>query len=749
MKWKNRTRGERKKCSNSFFINIFCCVFFFTISCMIMYAKKEIFVFFLLIFLPKFHCSFWNEIPQQCIYDRQTTFSCWNTTFTHPIPLFNDLIYTLQNHQVKIRDSNFQLSLRDLLVHVGTNIENLTLTNNTFSSSVLETNFLFEGGIFFRLLLTLDIHDSQGLQWLQLNGSYFPQLIKLDLSYNQFTTNTKLVFDHQFYPKLKSLNLSFNKLKSIENLIGNGLNTIEILILSNNPLETFENHFPLLHTLDLSSTPIKHLFSITLLPNLQTFICQQCRELSTWEYEKFLSNCSKLNNPRLTIDLTKSNIYFIKLFNRYMKCIKNLILNEQNLVDSITTRDLLHSYNLENIEARTNYDLDYIHLNVYDHLLSIDFSDNIYLNQVLLRLRSNYTHLQRLILSHTALTDFSIEFYNTSLKFLHIDFIDMSSSRLETLDFLKYLTFHTLDLSSNRLKIIDINLIHYRHGMYDLSLMNLLNLSSNSMEYIQIHWENESPHTIDLSNNKLDRINLQGQTTYTLLLNQNPKLLLIPSTFNLQIPSIQYLDLSSINLHSLEYLISLHNLSNLHTLILNHNHLSPNHRILNWHLFEPWREYLTHLSLQNISLEQLDSGARLNNYYHLLTIDLDLNLNLQCDCKLQPFIQWLKTPPPLLKDFYEPLQKLLRINCPISLYDLQCTDENALEFKGFSSIKHSSFFKTFILLIIFIFIFFITFKLIDRRMKRLRSRFYQRVYTDGDVITLNERHTTQKLDDDE
>ena len=70
---------------------------------------------------------------------------------------------------------------------------------------------------------------------------------------------------------------------------------------------------------------------------------------------------------------------------------------------------------------------------------------------------SDYTYLQRLIISHTALNDFSIDFYNTTLKFLHIDVIDMSYSRLETLDFLKYLTFYTLDVSYNRLKIIDID----------------------------------------------------------------------------------------------------------------------------------------------------------------------------------------------------------------------------------------------------------------------------------------------------
>lgn len=716
-----------------------------------MYVKREVSSFFVLIFINQVHCSFWNEIPQRCIYDRKTLFSCWNTTFTQSIPLFNDLAYTLQNHQVEIRDSYFELSLRDLLVHVGTNIENLTLINNTFSSLAVENNLIFEGGIFFRLLLALTIHDPQGLQWLQLNGSYFPQLIKLDLSHNEFTNKTKLVFDHQYYPKLKYLNLSYNQLKSIDNLLGNGLNTIEVLILSKNPLESIINkinQFQSLEILDLSLTTIKQLFNIKLLPHLQTFICQQCRQIPTWEYEKFLSNCSILKTSQLTIDLTQSNIYSIKLFNPYISCIKNLILNDQNLVDSITTSDLLSSTNLESIQARNNYNVDHVYLNIYDHLLTIDFSENIYLNQVILRLMSNYTHLQSLILSHTALNSFSIDFYNTNLKYLHIDTIDMSYSHLETLDFLKYLTFNTLDVSYNYLKIIDIDQIQYRHGMYDLSLMNVINMSSNQMEFIKINWENESPHTIDLSNNNLETIELRGQTTYTLLLSNNSKLSLTPTAFNLDFPPLQYLDLTSIQLNSLEYLIYLHNLSNIHTLILNNNRLLKEHRKFNWQIFYPWHQYLTHLSLRNMSLEQLDSGARLNDYYHLLTIDFYLNQNLVCDCRLQPFIQWLQTPPPPLNDFYEPLQKLLRINCPISLFDLHCDNENNDKYRKFSTITHSTFFKTLFSLFFFIIILLLTLKIVDRRMRRIRSRFYQRVYTDADVITLNERHVTHKTDDE-
>ncbi|CAF2103665.1 unnamed protein product [Rotaria magnacalcarata] len=713
-----------------------------------MYASKQTVFFFVILFIKEVQSSFWNEIPTHCVYDRTALFFCWNTTFTHSIPLFNDLAYTLQNHHVTIRDSYFQLSLRDLLVHVGSHIENLTLINNTFTSSVAESNFVFEGGLFFRVLQTLNIHDQQGIQWSQLNGSYFPQLIKLDLSYNQFTNKRKLIFDRQFYPKLSYLNLSHNRLTSINNLMGNCLATFETLILSYNPLESIVNKlsdYPSLITLDLSATNIKQLFSITLLPNLQTLICQECRDIPTWEYEVFLSNCSELNKNQLTIDLTRSNTISIKLFNQYIKCIKNLILNDQNLVDSISTNDLLFSTNLESIQARSNYDMEYIYLNVYDRLAHIDFSDNIYLNQFMLRLMSNYTHLQRLIISHTALNDFSVDFFHTNVKFLHIDVIDLSHNHLETIDFLKYLTFYTLNLSFNRLKIIDINQIHYRNGMYDLSLMSLLNMSSNEMEFIKIDWNNESPHSIDLSENRLESVELHGRTTYKLQLANNSRLSFKEAVINIDLPVLQYLDLTSIRLDSFEYLIYLHNLSNIHTLILNNNRLLSEHRTLNWNVFYPWHQYLTHLSLQNMSIERIDAGVHLDDYYHLLSIDFYLNERLKCDGTLKSFVNWFKTPPPPLLDFYEPLQKSLRIDCDLALFDLNYGDDN-MDRQHFFVASHSSFFKTFFMLIVFIAILLTTLKLIDRRLKRRRSRFYQQVYTDGDVITLNEQHVTHKTE---
>ena len=315
----------------------------------------------------------------------------------------------------------------------------------------------------------------------------------------------------------------------------------------------------------------------------------------------------------------------------------------------------------------------------------------------------------------------------------------MSYSRLETLDFLKYLTFNMLDLSYSRLKIIDINLIHYHRGMYELSSMNLLNMSSNEIEFVKINWNNESPHTIDLSHNKLESIELHGQTTYTLQLINNTQLSLTETTFNIDLPSLQYLDLTSIHLESLQYLIYLHNLSNIRTLILNNNHLLKQHRILNWHIFYPWHQYLTHLSLRNMSIEEIDSGAYLNDYYHLLIIDFYLNDHLKCDCTLKPFIYWLQTPPPTLLDFYEPLQKLLRIDCPISLLDIHCHNDNNNNYRKIYSLSRSSFFRTLFILVVFGSILLIIFKILDRHLKKMHTRFYQQVYTNADVITLNER----------
>ena len=696
--------------------------------------KEHALVIFFLLFIQKSKCSFWNEIPPRCIYDRTTLFSCWNTTFTHPIPLFNDLTYTLQNHHVQIRDSNFQLSLNDLFIHVGPNIEHLTLINNTFSSIV------YNGSqeIYFRLLQSLEIHDKKGLQWLQLNTSYYPQLTKLDLSYNQFTNKQQLIFNQQSFPILKSLNLSHNQLQSIDNLTGNILNRIEGLILSFNPLETILNklyEFQSLIFLDLSSTSIKQLFSLTLLPRLETFLCRQCQQIPVNEYEKFLLNCSQFKNY-LILDFSETKITSVELFN---PCVKDLTLNNQSLIDSVSTEDFLSSTNLENIQMRNIDRMSYVHLNVYDRLKSIDFSDNNNLRQVSLHLLSDYTYLQRLILSHTAVKDFSIHFNNTKLKYLHVDIIDMSYSRLETLDFLHYLTFYSLDVSFNRLKNIDINQIHFRHGMYELSLMNFLNLSSNDMESIRINWDNESPHTIDLSLNNLQSIKLHGQSTYTLLLNNNSNLSLTPATFNVDLPSLQYLDLNTIHLDSLENLIYLHNLSNIHTLILNNNHLHKQHRTLNWHIFYPWHQNLTHISLRNLSLEKIDPNVYLNDYYHLLTINLYDNDDLKCDCILHPFINWLKTPPPPLADFYEPLNKVLSIDCPVSLFDLQCDDRKTTS---------TLFIVSLIVGIVLIMVLVIA-KLLVCYIKRQRSKSYHRMLIDSDAIALNETNIIEKTDDNE
>ncbi|CAF3429819.1 unnamed protein product [Rotaria sp. Silwood1] len=697
--------------------------------------KEQILILFFVILIEKTTCSFWNEIPPRCIYDRTTLFSCWNTTFTHPIPLFNDLTYTLQNHYVQIRDSYFQLSLNDLFIYVSSNIENLLLINNTFSL----LSFNKSEKIYFRLLQSLQIHDNKSLQWFQLNTSYFPQLIKLDLSYNQLTNKKILLFNQQYYPILKYLNLSHNQLESIDNLTGNCLNRIENLILSFNPLKTIINkinQFQSLIFLDLSSTLIKQLFSITLLPRLETFLCCYCQEILIEEYEKFLSNCSQSYNY-LILDLTQTNIISLKFFNTYIKCIKDLTFNNQNLIDSISIQDFLFSINLQNIQMQNINKIDYINLNVYDRLKSIDFSYNMNLKYVSLHLMSDYTYLQRLIVSHTTVEDFSVNFNNTIQTFLHIDIIDMSHSRLETLHFLKYLTFYVLDVSYNRLKIIDINQIYFRHGIYELTSMNLLNLSSNEMEFIKINWNNESPHTIDLSQNKLKSIELHGQSTYTLLLNENLNLSLTPITFNIDLPLLQYLDLNSIHIDSLENLIYLHNLSNIHTLLLNNNHLNKKYRTLNWHIFYPWHRTLTHLSLQNISLEKIDSGAYLNDYYHLLTINFYSNNHLICDCTLQPFINWLKTPPPSLIDFYEPLQKVLSINCPIKLFELNCN-------RGKTK---STLFITFLIIGIFLIILLIIFILLYCYMKQKRSKSYRHMFTDNDLIALTEQNVIQRTDD--
>lgn len=696
--------------------------------------KQYVLCIFILLFIRQYNCSFWNEIPQRCLYDQTTLFSCSNATFIRPIPLFNDLTYTLQNHKVQILDSNFQLSLNDLFINVGSNIATIELINNRFSS----LSFNESTKIYFRLLQTLQISDEKGLQWYQLNTSYYPQLIKLDLSYNQFTNKQQFLFNQKSFPMLKFLNLSHNQFETIENLNGNILKRIEILILSFNPLKTILNkinEFQSLTYLDLSSTLIKQLFSLTLLPRLETFSCRDCQEIEVNTYEKFLMNCSH----NLILDFSQTNINSLKIFNPYLNCIEDLIITNQQFNESILIKDFLLAINLENLQLQTIKNLHFIHLNIYDRLKSIDFSNNTNLKQVNLHLMSDYIYLQSLKITNTIMNKFSVDFNDTKEKYLHIDIIDMSYNQIETLDFLQYLTFNKLDLSFNRLKIIDIDHIYFRHGMYELSSMNFLNLSSNQMEKLKINWNNESPHTIDLSKNNLQSIELHGQTTYSLFLNNNLKLSVLPKNFYIDLPVLQNLNLNSIQFDSLEYLVYLHNLTNIHTLFLNNNRLRKEHRTLNWNMFYPWHKNLTHLSLRNMSIEKIDKGIYLDDYYHLLTIDLYDN-NFECNCVLQPFINWLKTQPPPLPDFYEPLNKVLSLTCPVSLFDIQCDEKK---------IKPTIIIIGFTVGISLIIVLLIILKIRHFYFKNKRAEPYHQMLTDNDTIALNETNLIEKTDDDE
>ena len=274
--------------------------------------------------------------------------------------------------------------------------------------------------------------------------------------------------------------------------------------------------------------------------------------------------------------------------------------------------------------------------------------------------------------------------------------------------------------------------------------MNLFNLSSNQLESVRIRWDEESPHTIDLSGNRLQSIELHGQSTYAVRLNSNVNLSITSKTFALDLPALQFLDLTATRLTALENLIYLHNLSNIHTLILDHNQLDQHHRTLNWQIFSPWRRYLSHVSLRNISLEQIDLGAYLDDYYHLLTIDLFGNRRLPCDCRLQPFVHWLQHPPPPIPDFNEPLQKLLHIECPRSILDLHCNDGKQSPTTGWLVVKILVILGAVLVALVVV----VVVNFFYRYERRKSCRSYHRIFTDADIILLNERNTLNRTDDE-
>ncbi|CAF1043541.1 unnamed protein product, partial [Didymodactylos carnosus] len=282
----------------------------------------------------------------------------------------------------------------------------------------------------------------------------------------------------------------------------------------------------------------------------------------------------------------------------------------------------------------------------------------------------------------------------------------------------------------------NLNEIHFQNGMYNLALMDNLNLSHNIIEQINIKWHRESPHTIDLSYNNLKFVYLHGQTTYNLNLSSNYQLTL-DNNVQLNLSQLKYIDLSNINFRSFKNVNLFHNLTTIQTLILNNNHLDM--KILNWNVFHPMSKYLTHLSLYNMSIEQLE--GYLDNQKQLLTIDLYKN-NIKCDCSLKTLVKWLNFTSETYK-YYDVLKRAVRIKC--NIYEVAADD-----LCDQTSIRISSLTKYLILFIMAILIFVVIIKLINRFIKRLKHRrnnFYHRVYTDADVITLDERNLRENNDE--
>ncbi|CAF1595118.1 unnamed protein product [Didymodactylos carnosus] len=165
-----------------------------------------------------------------------------------------------------------------------------------------------------------------------------------------------------------------------------------------------------------------------------------------------LNNCIEHKNL-IILNLKNSNIYDLKIFNEHISCIKQLILNDQNLI-TIDEYDLLNSINLEHFEIQNNNALDSVHINIYDRLSIINLNENLYLENVLLKIMTNHNviHLQRLSISQTNLKYLTIDFnIKQKIKWLNINEINLSHSNLETIEFLKYVTFQKLGPSKKHL----------------------------------------------------------------------------------------------------------------------------------------------------------------------------------------------------------------------------------------------------------------------------------------------------------
>jgi hypothetical protein len=140
-----------------------------------------------------------------------------------------------------------------------------------------------------------------------------------------------------------------------------------------------------------------------------------------------------------------------------------------------------------------------------------------------------------------------------------------------------------------------------------------------------------------------------------------------------------------------------------------------------------------------MSIEKVDPGIYLNDFGHLLTVDLYENY-FECNCILQPFVNWLKVPPPPLPDFYEPLHKVLSLECPVSIFDMQCDE------------KQTKLTFSIVLLIVgvslMIVLMMVKFLYCYIKQKQ-QSKPYDRMLTDNDIIALNETNFLEKTDDDD
>lgn len=321
-----------------------------------------------------------------------------------------------------------------------------------------------------------------------------------------------------FAPALLTLNASYNQLGSAQ-------------------LDDSYAQFQQLHTLDLRANNIHFLHSADLQPVASTL------------HVLHLVDCGLLDVDADAF-ANMSNLTVLSL--------------QRNLLDADTLKAALaHSVGLQRLDLSDMYlpEVREAMLGHLPHLTHLDVSDSS-IEHIDPELWPRMPALEVLQLDHNELTDLGNVSMLSQLRKLHV-----SDNQLTKLDVRELTNLDLLDASYNALQELPAG------WMVGTDVLFMLNLSHNALEVIDHHaFQAVTLHTLDLSHNRLKRLQTLGQIKLSKLHLHNNRLTSIaPDAFRHLDLTLEDLDLSHNNLTALP--AARHDFVSLQSLNLAHNNL--------------------------------------------------------------------------------------------------------------------------------------------------------------------------------